>query len=251
MTHDPSLKFKIVALVLCQVVSAAIVSDRSWWLIFASAYLWGGLWNHSLALAIHEVSHNLAFGPNRPIPNRILGIIANLPIGVPFSVAFRKYHMDHHRYQGVDRLDVDIPTALEARIFKTKLMKLVWILLQPLFYAGRPLLVNPKPLEKMEVFNTLAQITFNCLVYHTLSLKALVYLISGTFLAMGLHPMSGHFISEHFVFEPGQETYSYYGPLNALTFNVGYHNEHHDFPNIPGKFLPSVSALIDVLFLML
>jgi sphingolipid delta-4 desaturase len=70
--------------------------------------------------------------------------------------------------------------------------------------------------------------------------KVLVYMIAGSLLAMGLHPVAGHFISEHYMFRKGFETYSYYGCLKWVTFSVSCHNDQLDFPAVPGSELPEV-----------
>jgi sphingolipid delta-4 desaturase len=117
------------------------------------------------------------------------------------------------------------------------------MLTQALFYALRPLLVLPKKPNLWEGANFAVQFAFNAALLYAWGLKAFLYLPIGSLLVMGLHPVAGHYLSEHYVFTPGQETYSYYGPLNRVTFNVGHHNEHHDFPYIPGSRLARLREL--------
>ena len=219
----------------------------SWQFIF-TAYVIGATANQNLFLAIHEISHNLAF--KSPFPNRVLAIIANLPIGIPYSASFRPYHLTHHKSLGVDGLDTDLPTALEAWFLDSVAGKAFFCTFQILFYALRPMMVYKLPLTWIHALNIAVQLAFDFAIVKFFGGKALGYFILSSFLAGSLHPCAGHFIAEHYVFaqhtrsrEPSAEqpiglatpteTYSYYGLLNLLTYNVGLHNEHHDFPAIP------------------
>ncbi|XP_022901083.1 sphingolipid delta(4)-desaturase DES1 [Onthophagus taurus] len=241
--YDPNFKWVVSLMVLIQIVMMFVMKDRSWPIILLVGYCFGGVINHSLMLAIHEISHNLAFGHSKPMHNRLFGFFANLPIGIPISVSFKKYHLEHHRYQGDELKDTDIPTYLEAKLFNTTFGKFIWVLLQPFFYAFRPLVTYPKAPILLEVINAIIQIIFDAIVVYFFGGRVLGYLLLGSLMAMGLHPVAGHFISEHYMFKTGYETYSYYGPLNWITFNVGYHNEHHDFPAVPGSRLPEVRKI--------
>lgn len=232
---------QISGVVLVQLWTATFLHDASWRKILIVAYFFGSFLNHNLFLAIHELSHNLAF--STPVYNRWLGIFANLPIGVPMSVTFQKYHLDHHLYQGVDGPDMDIPSLAEAHAVKNIVTKSIWVVLQLFFYALRPLFLKPKPPGMWEFINLIIQVCLDGAMVYFWGRKSFAYLILSTFVVGGMHPMAGHFISEHYVFKSDQETYSYYGLLNLMTWSVGYHNEHHDFPRIPGSKLYKVKEI--------
>ncbi|KAL2244467.1 UNVERIFIED_CONTAM: Sphingolipid delta(4)-desaturase DES1-like protein [Sesamum indicum] len=238
---DPFAFLKIAAVVLLQLWTATFLYNASWLNILIVAYFFGSFLNHNLFLAIHELSHNLAF--STPVNNRWLGIFANLPIGVPMSVTFQKYHLEHHRFQGVDGVDMDVPSLTEAKLVRNVITKSIWVVLQLFFYALRPLFLKPKPPGLWEFINFIIQLALDAALVYFWSWKSFGYLILSTFVGGGMHPMAGHFISEHYVFSPDQETYSYYGPLNLMTWSVGYHNEHHDFPRIPGSKLHKVKEI--------
>ena len=75
-----------------QIVSASFIQHVSWPMVFLLAYCIGGVINHALLLSIHEISHNVIFGNARPLANRLFGMFVNLPIGVPCSSSFKRYH---------------------------------------------------------------------------------------------------------------------------------------------------------------
>ena len=161
MGSDARLKYIVQFMILAQLIAAYLMRDASWATIIIMGYCFGGVINHSMTLAIHEISHNLAFGNSRPLANRLLGLWANMPLAIPYSVTFKKYHIEHHKYQGDDEMDVDIPSRLEARLFTTTFTKFLWVLLQPFFYALRPLFLRPKSITSLEVLNFVVQLTFD------------------------------------------------------------------------------------------
>ncbi|KAH8098055.1 sphingolipid delta-4 desaturase [Aureococcus anophagefferens] len=103
-------------------------------------------------------------------------------------------------------------------------------------YSVTPMFTKPDlvPFDKWIATNWAICLTCDALLVAAYGTTPLFYLLLSTFFAGSIHPTAGHFISEHYVMDGTAETYSYYGVLNYLTYNVGYHNEHHDFPAIPG-----------------
>tara|TARA_R110000737_G_scaffold80012_1_gene112059 strand:- start:2678 stop:3631 length:954 start_codon:yes stop_codon:yes gene_type:complete len=238
---DPLLKYKAIFVLLLQLAIPVFFLPENPYLFALLVVVVGATLSQILFLAIHEITHDLAF--KNPALNNVLAIIVNFPIVFPFSMAFKVYHAKHHWHQGKEGVDTDLPTDEEALLFKGFFGKLIWLVNQILFYAIRPLMVHPIKPDKWQIINLIAQLVFVVVFYQLAGIAGFVYLIASLFVAGGLHPIAGHFIAEHYVFKEGQETYSYYGFLNKITFNVGFHNEHHDFPNIPGSRLPKLKKL--------
>lgn len=238
---DPWIKYKAIFVTVLQLVVAAFFLPSNPWLFMLMVLLVGTTLNHIIVLAIHEITHDLAFKTKNL--NNWLAIVVNFPLMFPFAMAFKAYHAEHHWHQGKDSVDTDIVSRFEALAFKGFIGKLLWLILQIPFYALRPLFIHPIRPDKWQYINMLVQIPFMIGFFFLAGWSGMLYLFLSLALACGLHPLGGHFVSEHYVFREGQETYSYYGPLNRLVFNVGFHNEHHDFPTIPGSKLPLLKQI--------
>jgi sphingolipid delta-4 desaturase len=260
--HEPRTKWIVIGIVLLQLSTAFYLRNTS---IFskkfiALAYIIGATSNQAIFLAIHELSHNLLF--KKPLHNKIFAIFTNLPIGIPYSASFQPYHQLHHKFLGDQYLDTDLPTKYEGKFLSNIFGKIFFAIFQIFFYALRPMFVTQIKFTYIHLLNVIFQVCIDYVIVQNWGWNALAYFIMSSFLSGSLHPCAGHFIAEHYVLNENnkprsqlseginiskellpEETYSYYGVLNNLTFNVGYHNEHHDFPYIAWTKLPELRKL--------
>lgn len=232
----------ISAVIALHLGMAFLVRNASWWIVLPASFCFGAYASHALWVMIHECSHNLIF--TKSYWNMLSGILANLPHLLPSSVSFQRYHMKHHAFQGVYDLDADLPSQWEARLVgNSALGKAAWLLLFPFFQVARPpRLREIRMFDRWIVLNIILQLLFDVAIYAYVGPRAFLYLLASFFFSVGLHPLGARWIQEHYLMAAPQETYSYYGPLNRVAFNVGFHNEHHDLPSIPWNRLPKVRA---------
>jgi sphingolipid delta-4 desaturase len=229
----------IAALVVMQWVVAWLLHDQPWYVILPVAYLGGAVVNHALYVLMHEATHNLIFAT--PVGNKICGFICDFALIVPSAMSFRKYHLLHHQHLNNVGMDPDVVSQREGQMIgHGPVRKALWLALLSVSQALRPLKVPGQSFIDPWIFaNIVLQMGVNYLLWLSLGWGGLMYLLLSTFFALGLHPLGGRWIQEHYyVMGRRQETYSYYGPLNWVMLNMGFHNEHHDFPMVAWSRLP-------------
>jgi len=238
---QPTTALWISSLVVVQLGLAVLVGDRPWFIWMPVAYVAGATIDHALWALIHDTCHNLVFRWRNG--NRWIAIVANLPLVVPGAISFGKYHLLHHRHMGDIEFDAGMPGPTEARVIgRSSVAKAAWMT-GMIVVQG---IVRPSRMNKITLLdgwtlvNAAIQIAAMALLVYVAGWAPLKYLTFATVFAIGLHPLGARWIQEHFALAPGQETYSYYGPLNKVCFNVGYHNEHHDIVNVPWSRLPEI-----------
>lgn len=240
-TYPPTALW-IVAVVALQLAAALLVRQAGWLWLIVAAYLVGAFASHALFVLIHDAGHNLIF--RRSTPNRLFGILCNVGQGFPTAMSFRAFHALHHSHLDEYDFDGDLPFHREARLVGVSpWRKALWLLLFPFIELIRPLRIRRSFVDRWILANTLVIAATDAAIAYLWGPKALAYIVLSTVFGVGFHVVGARWVQEHFTFREGQETYSYYGPLNWVAFNIGYHNEHHDLVRVPWVYLPKVRAL--------
>ena len=214
-----------------------------WWLALLVAYGVGAFANHSMYVLIHDAIHNLIL-PSKSW-NKVIAIFADLPNLLPGAMGFQVYHLKHHSHQGDYEWDADLANHWEARLVGNRwYAKALWLFFFPIVQLTRPPRIKAVRMWSRWIFlNLFCCLAYDAAIVYFCGWAGLFYLLCSFAFSIGLHPVGARWIQEHYTNDPEQETYSYYGPINRVCLNMGYHNEHHDFPTVPWNNLPKLRAL--------
>src|SRR6185312_12752094 len=241
MGKNPNTFFVITFLVALQLGIMYFMPKLPWWGMLLVAYFVGAFLVHALFVMVHECSHNLIFQKKQN--NTLAGIFANMAMFFPSSVSFQRYHLKHHAHQGIHEYDADLPSEFEAKLVNNSTIgKALWLLFYPVVQTLRiPRMREIKPWDSWVALNWFMVLGVDVAAWYFFGPNAFFYLMASMFFSVGLHPLGARWVQEHYMTSDDiQETHSYYGPLNVVAFNVGHHNEHHDFPSVPWNNLPKV-----------
>ena len=214
-----------------------------WWLSLVIAFCVGAFGNHANYVIIHDATHNLIF--RSPGWNKMVALIADLPNLAPGAMGFRVYHLKHHSHQGDYEWDADLANHWEARLVGNSwYRKAIWLMLFPFFQVTRPPRLKAiKMWDRWFSINLACAVAYDVAIVYFCGWAGFLYLVFAFLFSIGLHPVGARWIQEHYTYDFDQETFSYYGPINMVALNMGYHNEHHDLPSIPWNNLPKLRAM--------
>lgn len=256
---DSRTQYFAYALVIIQISVAYIVRDS-----YIGAIVLGSIISPYMDFAvltlIHEVSHSLVFG--YPFYDRLLGIFTNTVFMAPVSEVFRQHHNIHHRHLGDVTKDVDVPGEREMKaIGNSTVLKTFWLILSVFILPIRSMKKLPVHWSFMMALNWIVCLSFTFTTFY-LSKPAFIYLILGMVWSQSMHPANARQVQRHIklysdedgagkdketedtpIHKRKMNTFSYYGGLNFLTLNVGFHVEHHDFGNIAWSRLPELKRI--------
>jgi sphingolipid delta-4 desaturase len=241
---DPTTAVWAVVLVLAQLVLGLWTAGRSLWILLVVAATAGAVIAHALGVLIHEASHNLVFKGGWK--NKALAIFANLAHGAPAAIEFRHQHLLHHKYLGdasdPDGRDTQAPTRKEVEVVgHSGPRKFLSFTFGRFFYKPRP--ANASPHDAWFLANVVACLLVDGALIATAGLRPLAYVLLAALAGFGPHVLGARRVSEHLTIRRRQPTNSYYGPLNRVSFDVGYHVEHHDFPAVSWRRLRRLRAI--------
>jgi len=271
MGTNPWTAVLFFCLLAIQIIFSCYLETAPLWQLLIISYTIGALLSAGMAIIGHDSAHGLVFASPRWL-NKLFACIAFTPCFMgPFANYWSVEHMYHHQVV-VDKMNrygpqqngflfklivtllfvhmlsvVFICTSTILTIITIFTIALKLIGLRKTFFISKfnlpPYKNFPQIIGKWFIVNQLISNSYFIAIYYFIGPYAVLYHYLSICWANSLHPLGMRQVQEHYLRRKDQPTNSVYGFFQLLVLNVGYHNEHHDFPNIPWNRLPKLRKL--------